>query len=225
MRDILKPALILLAVCASVTIILAVVFNSTKPLIAERTAADLELAKRQVLAVADSFTEIYRDPAALTLEERHKVTPENLAAWEALKAARISGETLPTITAVYVAKKGGAYAGAVYSLLSRGYDAAGVALTVGVDASGRFSGLKVGDNKETPGLGTKVLDPEGAYLVQYPTLKPEAGLRLVKNKAPGAGADQIDAVTGATITSRAVWRGVEAALEFSRFFDAQGGLK
>jgi len=201
MRDILKPALVLLAICAGVTIVLALVFNGTKPIIAQRAADDLAAAKKEVLPAADQFTDA--------------VLPAGFAIDDPLK----------TVKSAYIGTKAGAYEGVVVSTLSRGYDAAGVVLTVGIDKDGTITGVHVGDQKETPGLGTKVLDKAEAYLPQYHNLKPAADLVLVKNKAAGDAAEKIDAVTGATITSRAVWRAVQGALELSRKVTPEGELK
>jgi len=201
MRDILKPAFVLLSICAGVTLVLALVFQATKPIIAQRAVDDLAAAKKEVLSSADAFQDI-------------KVPTE-------LK----TDEPLQTVTALYVGTKAGAFEGLVVSALSRGYDAAGVVLTVGIDKSGTITGIHVGDQKETPGLGTKVLDKAEGYLPQYSQLKPNGDLLLVKNKAPGDAPEKIDAVTGATITSRAVWRAVQGALELSRRVTPEGELK
>lgn len=202
MRDILKPALVLLTICAGVTLVLALVYQGTKPIIAQRASDDLALAKREVLPTADHF----RDAP--------------------LPAGFATDEPLKTVKALYVGEKAGAFEGVVVSTLSRGYDAAGVVLTIGVDKEGTITGIHVGDQKETPGLGTKVLDPAEAYLPQYHDLKPVGDLVLVKNKAPADAPEKIDAVTGATITSRAVWRAVQGALELSRLEKtAEGGQK
>jgi len=200
-REILKPALVLLGICAGVTVVLALVFQGTKPIIAERAAADLTAAKSEVLAGADAFSELK--------------LPEGFA----------TDEFLQTICQVYLGTNNGLYRGVVVRALSRGYEAAGVLLTIGLSNEGVVTGIRVGDNKETPGLGTKVLDKAQAYLGQYLNLKPATNLLLVKNKGAGAPSHQIDAVTGATITSRAVWRAVQGALEISRQLTPEGAWK
>ncbi len=134
MRDIFKPALVLLAICVTVTLVLALVFQGTKPIIAQRVADDLAAAKKEVLSDANAFTD------------------------RAVPAALKTDEPLQTVRALYVGTKDGAYDGIVVSTLSRGYDAAGVVLTIGIDKTGTITGVHVGDQKETPGLGTKVLD-------------------------------------------------------------------
>ena len=202
MRDILKPALVLLSICAGVTLVLALVYQGTKPIIAQRAAADLAAAKQEVLPNADHFRDVALSPGFAT------------------------DEPLKTVRALYIGEKAGVFEGVVVSTLTRGYDAAGVVLTVGIDKTGTITGIHVGDQKETPGLGTKVLDKAEAYLPQYHNLKPTGDLMLVKNKASGDSApEKIDAVTGATITSRAVWRAVQGALELSRQLTPEGAIK
>ena len=200
-KDIIKPALVLLAICAGVTLILALVFQGTKPIIAQRAADDLAAAKREVLPMADQFQDL------------------------ALPSGLATDEPLGTVKALYVGTKTGTYEGIVVSSFTRGYDAAGIVLTIGIDKDGTITGVHVGDQKETPGLGTKVLDKAEVYMPQYHNLKPAGDLVLVKNKAASDPAEKIDAVTGATITSRAVWRAVQGALEVFRKFSPEGALK
>jgi electron transport complex protein RnfG len=71
---------------------------------------------------------------------------------------------------------------------------------VGVDAgSRRLTGLVVLENRETPGLGSRIAS-DGAFLAQF------AGLEL-----PVADlASQVQAISGATVSSRAVVRLVSA---------------
>ena len=65
---------------------------------------------------------------------------------------------------------------------------------VGMDASGKIVGLKVTYINDTPGIGSRVGDPEFA--------------NSVVGKAKG---DQVDTLSGATISSSAAITGLEAA--------------
>ena len=177
------------------------VYQGTKPIIAERSASDLAAAKKEVLPDAYHFADL------------------------ALPARLATDEPLQTVKALYIGTKGGAFEGVVVAALSRGYDTTGVVLTIGIRKDGTITGIHVGDQKETPGLGTKVLDPAEAYLPQYKNLKPNGDLVLVKNKAKTDPAEKIDAVTGATITSRAVWRAVQGALEISKKLTPEGAFQ
>jgi electron transport complex protein RnfG len=84
-----------------------------------------------------------------------------------------------------------------------------IELLVGLDAEAEIiSGLFVLDQKETPGLGNKVVDTEwrGQFIG-----KPAAGALSV-TKSGASSPLEIDAVTGATISSDAVVQIVNTAL-------------
>ena len=78
-----------------------------------------------------------------------------------------------------------------------------VTVMIGMDANGAITGVKVTEHAETPGLGTKAADP--GYLEQYKGVT-EAPAGHIRDDA------NIDAVSGATITSNAVYNSVREAL-------------
>jgi electron transport complex protein RnfG len=76
-----------------------------------------------------------------------------------------------------------------------------IELLVGLNAQGKtITGLFVLDQKETPGLGAKIL--EDAWRGQFKDKSTENTLSVVKGG--GANDEQIDAISGATISSRSV---------------------
>lgn len=89
-----------------------------------------------------------------------------------------------------------------------------ISLMVGVDANGRVTGTAILDHAETAGLGAKAADP--AFLNQYIG---KSGSITVNN-----GSNAVQAITGATITSKAVTRGINTALTAVLNYDAEGGL-
>lgn len=91
--------------------------------------------------------------------------------------------------------------GYVVTLRTKGY-AGDVEIIVGVDADLAVTGVVVGKNSETPGLGANAKNP--SFRDQF-----------VGSKNPQLGQD-IDAMTGATITSKAVTDGVNIALEAAK---------
>ena len=103
-----------------------------------------------------------------------------------------SGDLVDGITAAYST---GNNAGTVSSTSFNGFGGA-VKLMVGVDADGKVTGIQVMEQSETPGVGSNALTTE--YLAKY------TGADSV---------DGIDAYSGATFTSKAVKKGVEAALK------------
>lgn len=96
-----------------------------------------------------------------------------------------------------------------------------IELLIGVDkAAQTMTGLYILDQKETPGLGNKVTEPE--WLCQF-TNRPATGpLRVIKR--PASADDEIQGVTGATISSESVVGIVNAALARFRARKAEGGL-
>lgn len=86
-----------------------------------------------------------------------------------------------------------------------------IELLVGLDASGgQILGMSVLDQKETPGLGDKVRsDPAWAAQFQGKGAVSDVG---VSKTPPAAGSNDIQAVTGATISSTSVCRIVNTAI-------------
>ena len=79
-----------------------------------------------------------------------------------------------------------------------------IGIMIGVKPDGKVTGIEILGYKETPGLGTKASRP--AFRDQFKGISWE-GLKLQQDGG------RIEAITGATITSRAVTKGVREALE------------
>ncbi len=118
------------------------------------------------------------------------------------------------VTRIYRAKRNGQIVAVVLSpVITQGYSGA-IRLIVGARRDGTLAGVRVLSHRETPGLGDKIeversdwiLDFNGKSLVS----PPDSQWRV---KRDGGEFDQF---TGATITPRAVVRGVKAALTFVR---------
>ena len=83
-----------------------------------------------------------------------------------------------------------------------------VTMMVGVSADGKVLGISIIKHAETPSLGAVAAagtDKGAAFRGQF------AG--LVSGISIGSGENQIDSISGATITSQAIVNGVNAALE------------
>jgi len=81
----------------------------------------------------------------------------------------------------------------VFKVVTKGYGGP-VTYFIGLDGKGNYTGIKMGENTETPGLGSKVADQE--YLSKY-----------LGQRDPY----EIDAVTGVTLTTNSL----RAALNLS----------
>lgn len=83
-----------------------------------------------------------------------------------------------------------------------------ISVMTGVDAEGKVTGVNILSHAETAGLGANATTEK--FRNQFINLV--AGITVSKDKA---GENSIDALTGATITSRAVTDAVNAAIEAS----------
>jgi Na+-translocating ferredoxin:NAD+ oxidoreductase subunit G len=102
-------------------------------------------------------------------------------------------------------KKGEAIGVAVKTKSAKGYSG-DIWLMVGFDMQGNILNIYVVDHKETPGLGSKMADPK--FLKQYLAKSP-ASMNLKVKKDGG----DVDAITGATISTRAFSEAVQLAYE------------
>lgn len=149
------------------------------------------IAEQEAQALRDGLAEVLPEAAsfdAMPAEQLSGAGPSVEAAWRALDAA-------------------GNPVGVVVQAAPSGYGGA-IRMLVGVTPDGTLRSMKIlSAASETPGLGAKVKEP--GFTAQFAGLK--AGIGVVKAQAPTG--NEIQAVTGATISSRAVTDGVNQALE------------
>ncbi|MHB0774256.1 electron transport complex subunit RsxG [Halomonas sp. WWR20] len=118
--------------------------------------------------------------------------PAPFTAWQARRQGEVSAVILPV-----VAPDG--YSGAIQ-------------LLVGIDTTGRLTGVRVLHHQETPGLGDKIEVRKSDWITQF------TGLSLDNPPPPQWAVEKdggrFDAFTGATITPRAVIGAVRRSLEY-----------
>lgn len=137
-------------------------------------------------------------------KERDFVLSWLLTDSESFEQISYTGEE-PAITAVYQGETG-----CVVEVTTDGY-ADAIVLWVGVKNDGTVTGLTVRDMAETHTLGREALFNAG-YLLQY--------LRTDGNAAVG---QNIDTLTGATVTAKAITWGVNAAVAYVTGEDITSG--
>lgn len=105
---------------------------------------------------------------------------------------------------IYPAIKNGAAVGAaVIGYTDKGFSGL-IRIMVGFNADGTIKNIAVLEQKETPGLGTKMKDEK--FLQQFRTRNPsEFKLKVTKDGG------EVDALTGATITTRAFCEATQRA--------------
>lgn len=194
MKNVMKDAMILFAITLVAGLLLGVVYDITKePIAAQKEKAKTE-ACRNVFADAAGF-EAYEDfsaeTASLTLTE--------------------AGITGADIDEVMVARDAsGAVAGYVLTVSSHEGYGGDIQFTMGLTNDGVLNGISLLAISETPGLGMKAEDVIAPQLVN----KQAASFSVTKTGA--ADASQIDAISGATITTNAIVNGVNGGLVYFR---------
>lgn len=181
MNNIVKMTLKLFLVTLIAGVLLGGTYVITKDPIADQEAKEATEARQRVLD-ADSFEEI---------------PVEQGPDWE-------------TISAIYQGlDKDGQVVGYTFALTAKGFNP-GISLTIGIDASGVITGVNVGSNSETPGLGAKAGEPD--FYEQYQGKSGD--IEVIKSGAPGD--NQIAAIAGATITSKGVTSAVNLVSQYFR---------
>ncbi|MGL5694273.1 MAG: RnfABCDGE type electron transport complex subunit G [Peptostreptococcaceae bacterium] len=111
------------------------------------------------------------------------------------------------VSEVYEGKNGSDTVGYTVKVLPKGYGGE-IELIVGISKEGTITGINIGNMTETPGLGAKA--KEAQFTEQF-NGKPATNLTVIKGSA--SGDNEISAISGATITSDAVTKGVNVAIE------------
>ena len=111
------------------------------------------------------------------------------------------------VTEAYEVKAGGETVGYAFKVVASGSQGS-IEMIVGIDADNAVTGVSIVSNKETAGIGSKVMDnnalPSGTGVLDQFIGKSGAGtLTVGKN---------VDAISGATVSSKGVTKGVNGAL-------------
>ena len=111
-----------------------------------------------------------------------------------------------------------------YSLVYSGNGFQGkIKLMIGLTEDlNKITSIEVLEQSETPGLGTKILEPP--YKDQYKGLTPTPAIKLVKGVEP-SNPNEVQSITGATISSRAVVAIVNEGIAKLRAVENKGASK
>ena len=191
MKNIIKNTLILTAITLVAGVLLGLVYEITKEPIALAKEAAKKEAYQQVMSDADAFE-------GLELIE------------EAIKEVEDTVESSGcTINEVVEAKANGETVGfVVTTTTSEGYGGE-IQISVGILTDGTVNGVAILSIGETAGLGMKATEEE--FYGQYAGKKVE----FFSVTKTGISADnEIDALSGATITSNAMTKAVNSAVVY-----------
>jgi electron transport complex protein RnfG len=202
MNQIVKNALILMAITLTAGLALGFVYDITKNPIAVQNQKKKEEAYQAVFETAVSFE------AAPSFDEKE--------AEMILEAADLSAEHIDEV--LFAKDQNGEELGVVMNVTtSEGYGG-DIQFSLGIQKDGTVNGIKILSISETAGLGMKA--SEEAFYGQFSGKKTDA-FQYTKN---GAQSDsEIDAISGATITTNAMTNGVNAGLVYFKSM-IEGGV-
>ena len=190
------PVIVLSSICLVVSLALAFTYKIANPIILENQNAVAVAARKEVLPDADDFT------------QDETVTAETGAK---------SADGKAYVEEVFAANNGTGYVMTVNTTSFGGE----LTMMVGINAEGAVTGVKVTVHADTPGVGTKNMEP--SYLSQYSGISELTSASDVKKEsAELASVGSFAFISGASVTGQAIHSGVDAALSQ---YAAMGGAQ
>ena len=200
MKKILKDAFALLMITLVAGILLGFVYSITKEPIVQQEQLTKERSCQEVFADAATF---------------ENDTDDLEAAAAAMKAA---GYEVQTLSEILVAKDdSGSTLGYVLSLVDPEGYGGDISFMMGIRLDGTLNGISILSIGETAGLGMNA--DTDAFKSQFANKKVE---KFTFTKTGSTSDSEIDALSGATITTTAMTNGVNAGLAA---FSSLGGEK
>ncbi|WP_425446569.1 RnfABCDGE type electron transport complex subunit G [Dethiothermospora halolimnae] len=184
MREIIKLGLILLLITSVAASILGLSNGLTEGKIEEVEAKASEEARKEVLPGTDSFKSIDDNKFKAIKDENDKI----LEVYKGMSDGSLAGYAIKTVTSGY------------------GGD---VEVITGISIEGKITGIKVVKHLETPGLGANATSAD--FQDQYKGISTDK--EVVRVKTNPSKDNEIQALTGATITSDTVTDCVNMARE------------
>ena len=189
-KSMIKNAFILFAITLVAGVLLGIVYQVTKEPIAYQDKLAQDKANQSVFATASTFNDVAVDEA------------------KAAEVAAAHGGVV--IESVKSAVDGsGNVLGYVIQVKSKGYGDF-IEYTVGITNESKVNGISIISIAETPGLG---MNAEKVIVPQFAD-KDAQQFTVAKNGQVSDPNTQIEAISGATITSKAVTEGVNAAVSY-----------
>ncbi len=186
----IKDALILFAITVVAGLLLGVVYDVTKEPIAQQKEKAKQEACADVFAAAAAF-ETVTDAQGAAMSDA------------------VNGVDIDEV--MYAMDGDGNLAGYVITVTDHEGYGGDIQFSMGVTLDGTLNGISILSISETAGLGMKAA--ESSFYGQYENKKAE---QFSYTKQGAANENEIDAISGATITTNAIVNGVNAGLLYFR---------
>lgn len=195
---VLREAGILFVITLIAGLLLGFVYELTKEPIAGQERKAVQEACRAVFQDASSFEAVEYVPSE---ELQEQLAAAGVISGSAYRAFGSDGSLLGYV---------------IESISKRGYGGR-LSLYAGIDLDGTLKGVSILEISETPGLGMR------AEEVLVPQFQDKNVDSFVYTRTGSTADNEIDAITAATVTTRAFTNAVNGALQMARELDVQGG--
>ena len=202
MKSLFKDALVLFIITLVAGVTLGFVYELTKDAREEQAIIKRNNAYKAVFEDAEGYKDI--DMSNVVFEEMNITSIEGID--DELKEAGYSSSVVNVESVAQFISGSNTYGYVVTVTSKEGYGG-DIQFTVGFDMEGVVTGVSMLSISETAGLGMKAKEKE--FLDKF-VGKSGGNFIVDKDNSVGA-ANEIDAISGATITTRAVTKGVNAA--------------
>ncbi len=198
MKSIIKDTVIITAITLIAGILLGAVYTITKDPIAKQDALAKQEACQEVFSDANSFESLGEADSALQTY-----------------VANECGYAAQTIDEVFEAKDtAGEVIGYVINVTSGEGYGGDISFAMGIQTDGTLNGISFLSIGETPGLGMKADTDE--FKSQFAGKQAES---IVYTKTGASADNEIDAISGASVTTNAVTNGVNAGLAAVKYLE------
>lgn len=197
-KGLIRDTVSLFLITVIAGLLLGAVYMITEEPIAKQKQMQKEAAYKEVFSDAEGFDALDSSDAVSVLETA------GIAATEV------------TINEVMIAKKGSEAIGYVMKVTSHEGYAGDIEIACGIRNDGTVNGISFLSIGETAGLGMKAKDD--VFKNQFASKQVE---QFVTTKTGASAPEDIDAITGATITTNAVTKAVNGCLSY--FKSLEGG--
>lgn len=187
-KTMIKNASILFVITLVAGVLLGFVYQVTKEPIAYQNQLAETKANQEVFSEAQDFEEIELDESALA-------------------AAGATG-SIEIVSVKKALDAAGGTLGYVIQVSSSGYGD-DIVFTMGITNDGVLNGISIISINETPGLG---MNAEKVLVPQFSSKTIFGNFEVTKNTATADS--QIEAISGATITSKAITNGVNVGIAY-----------
>lgn len=200
MGKIFKDASVLFIITLIAGILLGFVYQITKEPIAAQNEKTKQEAYRTVLCAADTFEVLYTDENS-----------EDEAYLSGLLDSADTDFSKDDIEEVVIGTSNGETVGYVITVVAHDGYAGDIEYSVGISQSGEYLGTSILSISETAGLGMRAkTDP--SFLNQFKGAITNIFTLVTDGTGSENGDDVVDAISGSTVTSKAMTKGINAAL-------------